>query len=291
VIASTANGRAIFAQSPVIDSAAAPKRALPRDVSVKAGGAQFTVYRQGAKPVRVAVRTDSGTFALSADSATLAKWADSAATLPDPPDTGKGKKVSFKMWQIRAEGDSGAHMRFVRLPANHGPELVLAMFNGAWNGFAYLGAQAPNVLAALRGDATVVPDTALVAGVFWPQQLHGAQCRSGDPTYQVSSGMTDTTCTRSVLEKQAAQHRHSAEPTYPVALQRARIEGEATMQFVIDTTGRVDARTIELLASTDFRFAEACREALPQMQFDPATIDGRKVRELVQLPFTFAMHR
>lgn len=76
-----------------------------------------------------------------------------------------------------------------------------------------------------------------------------------------------------------------------MALLRARVEGAATMQFVIDTMGRVDPRSIELLASTDYRFALACREALPQMVFDPATIDGRKVQEVVQLPFNFLMHK
>jgi TonB family protein len=292
-VIATAHGSALRAQSPVGDSVAVPKRAFPHQTSVKAGGAELTVYRQGVKPVRVVVRTDSGTFALSADSAIIAKWADSAATLPDPPDTGEGKKVSFKMWQIRAEGDNGAHMRFVRLPTNHGPELVLAMFNGAWNALAYLGDQAPNVLAAFRGDLAAMPDSVVVARAFEPTPLHGAQCRAGDSAYRVrvSADMQDTTCVPPVFEKQAIQRRHSPEPTYPVVLQRAHIEGEVTMQFIIDTTGRVDPRTIELVGSTDFRFAEACREVLPKMQFDPATIDGHKVRELVRLPFTFAMHR
>jgi TonB family protein len=292
-VIATAHGCAMHAQSPVSDSAAVRKLAFPHQTSVKAGGAQFTVYRQGAKPVRVVVRTDSGTFALSADSAIIARWADSAATLPDPPDTGEGKKVSFKMWQIRAEGDNGAHMRFVRLPTNHGPDLVLAMFNGAWNNLAYLGDQAPNVLAAFRGDSTALPDSVQITRVFGPTQLHGAQCPARDSAYRVrvSADMRDTTCTRSVIEKQATQRGHSAEPTYPVVLQRARVEGEATLQFIIDTTGRVDPRTIELVESTDFRFAEACREALPKMRFDPASVEGHKVRELVQLPFTFAMHR
>ncbi len=63
------------------------------------------------------------------------------------------------------------------------------------------------------------------------------------------------------------------------------------MQFVIDTTGRVDPRTIELLASTDYRFALACRETLPRMEFNPAEVEGRKVPEIVQLPFTFALRR
>jgi TonB family protein len=289
VIASAAGGGAIHAQTPVIDSAAADRRAPPREVWVKAGGAEITVDRQGLNPVRVLVRTDSGTFALSADSTILAKWADSAASLPDPPDTGAGAKVSFKMWQIRADGDSGAHMRFVRLPTRHGPDLVLAMFNGAWNGNAYLGAQAPEALAALRGDSIVETSTTHIVSGIWPAHPNSAQCDSGYSIRRSSGGASDTSCLRSSSEQQASQRRHSPRPTYPVVLQRAGIEGEATMQFVIDTTGRVDPRTIQLLASTDFRFALACREALPQMEFSPARIDGRKVRELVQLPFSFAL--
>jgi hypothetical protein len=289
LITSAAAGRAARAQARLIDSAAV-KRALPRDVSVRAGGADITVSRRGVGPVRVLVHTDSGAFALSADSAVLANWADSAATLPDPPDTGAGKKVSFKMWQVRAEGDSGAHMRLVRVPANHGPELVLAMFNGAWNGFAYLGAQEPKVLAALRGDSSVVTDAKGIAAIVWPKELHGAQCRPGDSSYTVSSDMKDTTCTRLPIE-QAAQGRHSPHPMYPVALYRARIEGAANFAFVIDTTGRADPRTIELLASTDYRFALACRDALPLMKFYPARVDGHKVREIVQLPFNFLMQQ
>jgi TonB family protein len=291
-VIATAHGSAMHAQSLVRDSAVPAKRAFPHQTSVEAGGAQLTVYRQGVKPVRVVVRTDSGTFSLSADSAIIARWADSAATLPNPPDAGEGKKVSFKMWQIRADGDDGAHMRLVRVPTNHGPDLVLAMFNGAWNGLAYLGDQAPSVLAAFRGDSAAMPDSVHVTRIFGPTVLHGAQCPAGDPAYRVrvSADMQDTTCTRPVIEKQPVQRSHTAEPTYPVVLQRAGIEGAATMQFIVDTTGRVDPRTIELLASTDFRFAEACRDVLPRMRFDPATVDGHKVRELVRLPFTFAMH-
>lgn len=289
VIASAAAGRAIHAQTPVIDSVAADRRTPPRQVTVKVGTARVTVYRQGVRAVNVMVRTDSGTFTLSADSAILATWADSAASLPDPPDTGQGMKVSFKMWQIRADGDSGAHMRFVRLPTNHGPDLVLAMFNGAWNGIEYLGSRAPVVLAALRGDSSVAPDSLHAGTILWPKRLHGAECISGESTRTAAGATKDTTCTRSPIAH-ATQHGHSHHPRYPDDLQRARIEGEATMQFVIDSTGRVDPGTIQLLASTDYRFALACRVALPQMEFSPARVEGRKVPELVQLPFTFAMH-
>ncbi len=289
VIASAVAGTPLHAQTPVADSAAA-KRTPPREQSVTAGAARISVYRQGVKAVRVVVRSDSGTFSVSADSAILATWADSAASLPDPPDTVAGVKVSFKMWQIRADGDSGAHMRFVRLPTSHGPDLVLAMFNGAWNGFAYLGSGAPNVLAVLRGGPNVATDT-MHGTMIWARHGHGAQCLSGDPAHRIRVDMRDTSCMLPPDDQQASQRRHSARPTYPEVLRRARVEGEATMQFVIDTTGRVDPRTIELLASTDYRFALACRETLPRMEFNPAEVEGRKVPEIVQLPFTFALRR
>lgn len=289
-VVGTAAGTPIHAQTPVADSAAA-RRTPPREQSVTAGAARITVYRQGVKAVRVVVRSDSGTFSVSADSAILATWADSAASLPDPPDTVAGVKVSFRMWQIRADGDSGAHMRFVRLPTNHGPDLVLAMFNGAWNGFAYLGSGAPDVLAVLRGDASVAPGIVHGGTIIWQRHGHGAQCLSGDPAHRIRVDMRDTSCMLPPDDQQASQRRHSARPTYPDVLRRARVEGEATMQFVIDTTGRVDPRTIELLASTDYRFALACRQALPRMEFNPAEVEGRKVPEIVQLPFTFALQR
>ncbi len=95
VIASAVAGTPLHAQTPVADSAAA-KRTPPREQSVTAGAARISVYRQGVKAVRVVVRSDSGTFSVSADSAILATWADSAASLPDPPDTVAGVKVSFR---------------------------------------------------------------------------------------------------------------------------------------------------------------------------------------------------
>ncbi len=291
VIASAAAGGVIHAQTAAIDSAAADTTAPLREVWVKAGAAEITVYRQGAKPVHVRVRTDSGTFALAGDSAIVAKWADSAASLPDPPDAGKGAKVSFKIWQIRADGDSGAHMRFVRLPTIHGADLALAMYNGVWSDIEHLGPRAPEVLAALRGDLIGTTDTAHVRSRVWPVHPRAVACGSPAPTHAGSSGgASDTSCARRPVERQASQRSGSPHPWYPRTLQRAGIEGEVNMQFVIDTTGRADPRTIQLLASTDFRFVLAVRRSLPEMLFEPAEVDGRKVRELVQQPFEFTMH-
>lgn len=80
----------------------------------------------------------------------------------------------------------------------------------------------------------------------------------------------------------------SPAPQYPAALRSAGIAGEVDAQFVVDTTGRVDTSTIKITKSTNLQFAQAVRTALPLMRFIPAEgPHGRRVRQLLQQPFTF----
>lgn len=59
------------------------------------------------------------------------------------------------------------------------------------------------------------------------------------------------------------------------------------LQFVIDENGNIDRRTVQLLQSADPRLANAVFDVLPRMHYRPAEIDGRPVKELVQVPFMF----
>lgn len=78
-------------------------------------------------------------------------------------------------------------------------------------------------------------------------------------------------------------------PRYPDALRASAIEGEVSMQFVIDTTGRVDPASVKVLASSHELFTESARAVLARLRFRPAEVGGRKVRMLVQQPFNFAL--
>jgi len=91
------------------------------------------------------------------------------------------------------------------------------------------------------------------------------------------------------VEKQASSAPGSPGPSYPEMLKSAQIEGEVLASFVVDTTGRADVRTFKVLKSTHQQFTDAVRRALPQMRFLPAEVGGRKVKQLVQQPFTFAI--
>lgn len=80
-------------------------------------------------------------------------------------------------------------------------------------------------------------------------------------------------------------------PQYPVSLRSAGVSGEVLIQFVVDTTGHVETRGVRILRSSDDLFSLAAREVLPRLRFRPAELEGRKVRQVVQQPFSFSVTR
>jgi periplasmic protein TonB len=89
------------------------------------------------------------------------------------------------------------------------------------------------------------------------------------------------------VEKPVVQAPGSTGPRYPDILRSAGVEGEVLAQFVVDTTGRAERGNIKILRSSHDLFAQAVTNALPNMKFIPAEVGGRKVKQLVQQPFTF----
>jgi protein TonB len=93
------------------------------------------------------------------------------------------------------------------------------------------------------------------------------------------------------VEKQAAEVPGSPNPHYPEMLTSAGIEGQVLVEFVVDTTGRADMSTFKVLKSDHELFSQEVKMALPHMRYFPAEVGGRKVKELVQLPFVFALKK
>jgi protein TonB len=93
------------------------------------------------------------------------------------------------------------------------------------------------------------------------------------------------------VEKQVSLISGSVSPIYPEALRMAGRGGKVVAQFVVDEDGRVEEKTLKFVRSDNVLFDEAVRSALPRMRFVPAEIAGRKVRQLVEMPFVFALSR
>jgi len=93
------------------------------------------------------------------------------------------------------------------------------------------------------------------------------------------------------VEKQVQQIPGTGNLRYPDMLRSANVEGEVLAQFVVDTTGHYESGTFKVLKSSHDLFTAAVKNALPQMRFYPAEVGGRKVKQLVQQPFTFSLQK
>jgi TonB family protein len=91
------------------------------------------------------------------------------------------------------------------------------------------------------------------------------------------------------VDKQAVAYPDNPAPRYPQMLRTAGVEGAVLAQFVVDTAGHPMLDTFKVLKSTHDLFTQAVRDALPTLRFSPAEIGGRKVRQLVQMPFPFTI--
>jgi protein TonB len=76
-------------------------------------------------------------------------------------------------------------------------------------------------------------------------------------------------------------------PVYPESLKSSGIEGTVMAQFVVNESGRYEAGTLKILSSSNPGFTAAVKDALPRMRFSAAQIGGKKVQQLVQMPFQF----
>jgi protein TonB len=149
------------------------------------------------------------------------------------------------------------------------------------------------VLTAPIEIPDVIPDVDLTKKAIDEADFSGKGV-AGGTSKGVGSGPppdTDQPFFEFQVEKPAMAAPGSASPRYPDILRSAGVEGEALVQFVVDTVGRAELNTFKVLRSTHDLFAATVRNTLPNMRFIPAEVGGRKVKQLVQQPFVFAIQK
>jgi TonB family protein len=78
-------------------------------------------------------------------------------------------------------------------------------------------------------------------------------------------------------------------PRYPDMLRSAKVEGEVLAQFIVDENGVADTASFRVLKSTHDLFSITVRDALAGFRFYPAELNGRPVKQVVQMPFQFTL--
>lgn len=92
------------------------------------------------------------------------------------------------------------------------------------------------------------------------------------------------------VEEQVVPSRRNPAPAYPSMERAAGITGEVVARFVVDTTGRVEQGSAEVLSETSPSFGAAVLNVLPRYRFTPARVQGRAVRQLVEQRFVFRLN-
>ena len=94
-----------------------------------------------------------------------------------------------------------------------------------------------------------------------------------------------------VVERIAWPQRDNPRPRYPEMLKRQGVEGSFLVEFVVDSTGRVDEKTMSFPSSAHPMFLKAVRDALLRSRYFPAELAGMRVRQMVQQQFSFVLVR
>lgn len=101
----------------------------------------------------------------------------------------------------------------------------------------------------------------------------------------------DTVFTIAQVDSAVTVDPASAAPVYPPALQKLGVEGSVMVRYVVDSLGRADLSTLQIIRSSRIEFAIAVREALPNMRFTPARMGAKAVPQLVEQPFNFRIQK
>lgn len=123
----------------------------------------------------------------------------------------------------------------------------------------------------------------VVAASLLPMTSHAQK----SPNDSSASAATSQTYFDFQVER-IARPKSVPAPVYPNHLRAARVEGTVLVQFIVDQRGRPDMASFKVIKSSNAELTESVRTAVSYMSFFPAEWGGQKVKQLVQLPFTFA---
>jgi TonB family protein len=145
-------------------------------------------------------------------------------------------------------------------------------------------AVAPAAVAAARAPGAPAPARAAAAA---PAPARAAAVAAMSPPSVVAPAAPAAPASP-LADRQASLPADFKSPAYPTALRASRTEGSVVVQIVINADGSADMNSLKVLRSSHELFTQAVRETLAQTRFTPAVVNGRAVRQLLQLPFEFS---
>ncbi len=140
----------------------------------------------------------------------------------------------------------------------------------------------PTALPQVELRGPELPDLVILGG---PHRSGSVSPGPGGPGELGSGGIVS----ENMVDQVPRMIGSTAPPRYPAALRESGISGRVVIRFVVDTLGRAELGDVVIVEATHALFADAVKNALERYRFTPGAVEGRKVRTMVQLPFTFSL--
>lgn len=146
----------------------------------------------------------------------------------------------------------------------------------------------------LRGFQTITLPTEIPTGVlridlqerFDPRDYSGTGVEGGRANG--AEPPADGVYSEALVEERPAL-LSAPPPHYPNLLRQARIQGRVLLRAIVDTTGRAEPGSIEVVTSPDPGFDASARDWLRQATFRPARSDGKAVRVRITIPLQYSV--
>jgi protein TonB len=90
------------------------------------------------------------------------------------------------------------------------------------------------------------------------------------------------------LDQQPSPRGMRAEPQYPFEMKRQGINGEVTLQFLVDPQG--DVRDVVVIKSSHREFESPAIQAVQKWKFRPGRKGGKAVTTRMQIPIAFNLN-
>jgi len=152
----------------------------------------------------------------------------------------------------------------------------------------------PQIDVPLKGFQTVIAITDVPKNIppvnlqehFDPKDFSGSGVEGG-----VANGLVpnaDGVFSADVVQEKP-EALSGAPPVYPELLKQAGIQGMVMLEFIIDTTGRVEGNSIKVISSANPGFEAPAKTSIARTLFRPARVYGHAVRVLVRQAINFTL--
>ncbi|MEQ1692080.1 MAG: energy transducer TonB [Gemmatimonas sp.] len=112
----------------------------------------------------------------------------------------------------------------------------------------------------------------------------------GTGTFAASAVVDGGALTLEQVDKPVVLRPGARVPAYPEMLRSAGMSGSVIVEFVVDTLGRVESGSLRMVQADHELFSSAVGRVVPSLRFIPAEAAGKKVRQLVRIPYRFDLH-